>query len=419
MSIMEELRELIAEDYYEILECAVETGDYTEVESRMAELIESDSHMTPYEGEKGTKYYKPFVQTVVPKVIDALKESLPNTWPEIPTSFEEIDQTRRRLGLTSYGSKQDVLYGFTSERYKAWGATLHGMGFTSACMSGVGKMVVTMAPRYLQFDSPDIVTRELEGAIPSDFWQSTDYLLGNSFAYTAATELLELAEDYEVDLEECEKCESMIAIIDAVLADDEADHILHAKATALRPVVSTICERATRGSRRQGENRLLDASKTKYSSSQEQIALKYMEDGKYLQKILNGKRVEHIQSNVKMVKNPLRDNKCEVDSIYRVIGEKGFVFVEAKARDNVSRTQLYQIFETFRLKLPHDWSIKVIALTMSEPSQEQREQQIETIVDLIEVAYDEASFGKITESLLAIKPCMHYRWEIIKTGTAS
>ena len=92
-----------------------------------------------------------------------------NTLPAISIKFEEIDHYRKELKFESYGSPQDVLYGFTSERYKNWGESLTKLFFQSASMTGVGEMLVTTAPRYLKFEIPNIEIDEIEGAIPFDF----------------------------------------------------------------------------------------------------------------------------------------------------------------------------------------------------------------------------------------------------------
>jgi hypothetical protein len=416
MPVMETLSQILDDNYFNILENAVVSGDYSAIENRLEELKESDTHAHPYSGERGTKYYKPFVQSLLPKIIPALQRSLPNDWPEIKISLSELDSVRRSLGIPNFGSPQDVLYGFTSERYKNWGGCLNGMGFTSACMIGQGEMVITMAPRYLIISKPDIVVSEIGGAISKDFWESVEYIFNKDSFYEILQDVklccnLEFPEGIESPDEDT--CEELNDYLGSVVAEESVSSALRIKAEALQFLLEEVLTEPNNATRRQKTLALLRSSLADVSVSQEQISLKYMEEGKYLQKLLNGSRVEHLQSNVKMVKNPLRGNKCEVDSIYRVIGEKKFVFVEAKARDYISRTQIYQLYETFRLRIPSDWDISVVALMKSSPSEEQSQRNIKDVIDLVEIHFDESKLGNITESLFEIKPKKHYRWEII------
>jgi hypothetical protein len=182
------------------------------------------------------------------------------------------------------------------------------------------------------------------------------------------------------------------------------------KAQTLLPMVSSIAAEENAVTRLRRYRNFL--APKQLNISQEQIGLKYADQGLFLQKTLGGYRLEHIQSNVKMIKNVLRGNKCEVDSIYRVIGEKALVLVEAKDKALISRAQLYQMYETFRIKLPLAWNPIVIAVMKSKPTLEQEREGYSTIIDLIKVGYDDKYLGSITESLSAITAAVHYRWLI-------
>ena len=157
-----------------------------------------------------------------------------------------------------------------------------------------------------------------------------------------------------------------------------------------------------------GDNYRTSPFKVANDHNQEQIAMKYADEGKYIQKILKGRKVEHVQSNVKMVVNPLRGNKCEVDAIYRVLGQKEVILLEAKGNNSISVGQLYQIYETFHIRLPKDWKITVIALLLSASS----DNTIRTIVDAVEVEFDKSVFGNVAASMHSISVKNHYQWRI-------
>lgn len=404
----------------EMLEQADETGNFQPIQDRIDGLLAEDSHRQPFAGEEGTKYYKPFVQTVVPKIVPALQGAIPaGRCPEIEILAAEIDAKRQELGIGAFGSPQDVLYGFTSERYADWGPTLDSFGFTSACMTGQASAVVCMAPRLLELKvQPDAEIEELEGAITRDFWESIRAVFGKN---TPSVEL-----------------NSIIQSINAPNLPFDLGNVDHVTATAVRDFLNTriengtllgpyrfraqelitllnpICEIESANTRRTRTRRVLAASAKNPKISQEQIGLKYADEGKFLQKLLGGARVEHVQSNVKMVKNPLRGNKCEVDSIYRAVGKDRIVLVESKDKRRVSRAQLYQLYETYRLRLPLEWNLDVVAVLLAKPTQVEEEQGLSAYIDLIRVAFDTTAFGQITESLIGVRPSLHYRWKIKK-----
>ena len=402
------LKEDLSEDYVSILERAADTGDFAPLEERLAKAIALDENMKAFAaGESATKYYKPFVQTVVAKIIPTLRTALQSgVCPEIPISFQELDQTRKSLGIDRFGSPQDVLYGFTSERYPNWGQTLDTMQFRSACMDGQGHVVVTMAPRLLELTSPDLTIQEHKGSITKDFWESVDCVFSDSIETILHDPKLfidneELAEDVHMQLVK-QVQNSSLSPIQALKARSLVKEL--EKKFEGNPAVKAKKIKAVVGKKKSGP-------------SQEQIALKYVDEGKFLQKILDGSRVEHLQSNVKMVRNPLRGSKCEVDSIYRVVGEKKIVLVEAKDKPRVSRSQLYQLYETFRLGMDSSWDLEVVAVFKQKPNPDQRSRNIETIIDLVIISFEETSFGEISESIWGVKPAQYVRWEIVKSQT--
>jgi hypothetical protein len=146
--------------------------------------------------------------------------------------------------------------------------------------------------------------------------------------------------------------------------------------------------------------------------TQEQIVLKFVTEGNYIQKLLNGHRIEHIQSNVKMVPNLLRDNKCEVDALYRVVGQKKILLLEAKGKSTIARAQLYGVYETFRSRLPIDWDLEIVAAMVTNPTNEQRANGISTCIDLIKVGLSGHLPDSFTERLLQVAPQRHFRWLI-------
>lgn len=417
MSIPKPILSSLPPDYAKLLEDAAKTGDFKPLEARLNAASERDDHMKPYAGQRGVTYYKSFVQTVVPRIIPALKDAIKNgVPPEIKVTFKELDERRESLGIPPFGSPQDVLYGFSSERYEDWGPTLEAMCFRSACMDGVGSVSVTMGERYLRPGKPDEEILELSGAIGRDFWSSAEALFSHRPPIRENIEFLagNIGKHKEAALLMLTPSErslrGLFKLVNLVLENPE---ITGPQRVSLELATMELKELADGFSEKKFKK--LFASRTGIGSgkmSQEQIALKYAEEGKYLQKLLNGKRVEHFQSNVKMVTNPLRDAKCEIDGIYRVTGDNHIVLVEAKGKDRVSRTQLYQAYETFRLKLPLNWKLTVVAILMSEPSVAQEVEGVRTVVDVIDVAFDDGAFGKITESLALIKPARHIRWKI-------
>lgn len=430
MPLIQGLQQLLPSDYFALLQAADATGDFSAIEARLQTLAESDSHMQAVaEGEIGTKYYKPFVQATYPRIIPALRSAIQNgTWPEIDLTFDDAQAIRRQLGLGSLGSPQDFLYGFTSQRYKNWGPTLFGMGFQSACMTGQQQMKVCMAPRFLDLSNPTMVIPELAGAISTTFWQSTQAIFGTQTVGSILAPILQSISDsslyseifqqtatgdYEVRKPaiSAETAQFIAATLDAAMTN--IPPLSQFYASTIRDKFASIAESIAEPKRRQKtlaclKEQLSGAAKAK----QEQLALKYMEEGNYLQKLLLGAKVEHIQSNVKMVANPMRGNKCEVDSIYRVLEQRRIVLVEAKGAPQVSCGQLYQLYETYRLKLPSNWEVDVVSLFVDDPTPEEASEGVARCVGMALVTFNEQFFGNVTASLLAVKPQRYLRWQI-------
>lgn len=395
------------EGYYDLLEDCCKKNEFKPLEKRLEDLRGNDINLKPYANdEKGSRYYKPFHHAAFPKIIESFRRDLPQgKIPIIDLSFSEIDEARKQLQISRFQSQQDVLYGFTSERYKKWGPTLTDMGFQSACMVGEAEINITMAPRYLELNDPDETITEILGGISQDFWQTVGIVFGNPYLNTIDDLSKYLIQsDSPIKpfsgLTKLQAGDNLIAFLSRISADVPLPMIDQRKASFLLD--------ALRSEREKIKPNFSSFYQMEQQMSQEQIGLKYADEGKYVQKILGGKRVEHLQSNVKMIKNPLRGNKCEVDSIYRVLGEKRIVLLEAKGKDSVSRAQIYQIYETFRLKTPNAWDLTVLVLLMSKS----KERANTTVIDMAEMAFDETCFGNITESLCSLKAHKHYRWLI-------
>jgi hypothetical protein len=272
-------------------------------------------------------------------------------------------------------------------------------------MIGEAKVVVTIAPRFLNVDNPDFETLELAGAISLDFWES-NAIVGSvaTFAEVCAsiTDGLNIfpgSRFHEIEWTQA----SIQLLIDSVAAQ------ANRKYTCLLTLLMNQIEDPSVTNLPDIWKRKLKLKK-KVKNSQEQIALKYIEEGRFLQKLLGGVTVDHLQSNVKMQKNPLRHNKVEVDSIYRAIGKKQIILVEAKDSLRVSRTQLYSIYEAYRLRIPQDWTVTVVAALLEKPNAVNGQQN--QTIDLIEVEFDDQVLGDIPESLFAVKPKKHYKWTI-------
>jgi hypothetical protein len=426
-----------------------DAGDFGPLKRRYRNAIRQDKWIKLAKGAtaKGVMYYVPFVRAVAPQILHAIRVALKDgTCPEIVVTAKEMTEIRKQRGIKAVESPQDVLYGFTSERYEDWGTALLNMGFVSACMSGEAIATVTMASRFLDVPvEADTTVHELEGTIPTDFHDSFRTIFSRNLAFfqvvrqiyrDEGTEhpfmpLIELAAAMKSDPGSAstkkmkkvavENCPETITTLFSdlrrfsissrnnltrVMAQVQMRHLKD-----LVDGVTTDRGRLDRLLKEVGSEEL-DGSRSVEESVQEQIVLKYVEEGNFLQKLLGGSRVDHIQSNVKMQKNILRGSKCEVDSIYRVLGRNEAVLVEAKGGAKISRTQLYQLYETFRLRLPASWELRIVAVLGSDPPQ--GEVEFSKIIDLVEVKFNKRKISQITESLVSIRPKKgrHFRWKI-------
>ena len=390
----------------ELYEHAVTSNNWNDVENYLNELILQDPHQQErIEDKQGQKYYKPFHRVVVAKIMGALKKHLPcKEIPRVNISFTEADECRELMGFEPYGSAQDFLYGFTSERYSKWGISLTGMGFRAACMSGVASAEVWIIDgRYIEplKNTPDFETEELNGGIAKDFYETASAVTANASPY-----LLEhICRTTGVDFQELTK------FLESRKKTDTNDNKIEKLKNLCMQVIhgdysslSKIQAKSLLQSINEGDSPS-KIIKEKKGVSQEQIGLKYCEEGKYLQKLFDGARVEHFQSNVKMVKNVLRKNKVEADSIYRILSEKTIIILEAKGKNTISKTQLYQLYETFQLKLPVGWKLEVVALFLTDKENKKA-------VDLVQIRFDESVIGDIGESLASISIKKHFRWLI-------
>jgi hypothetical protein len=397
-------------NYYKILLTSSNTARRDQLlKARFDRACAADPHMQPGATSK-QKYYKGLAQSLKSKVLIELTSSLNNgTCPELHITLQEGKNVARALGYTDFGSPQDFLYGFTSERYPNWSKALAAMGFVSAVMVGEQHAVVTMAPHDLDFSNPTKEIDELAGAIATDFWE-TGALTGSKPTFRELLDVLNI--NYVAT--------PTVSTIDGILLNIRNQLQVLPTASGYRIALAQLAEvelteieqGSKPSSRKQrfigkiGVNRPL-----RPNENQEQIALKYVEEGNLLQKLLGGRRVDHIQSNVKNQKNPLRGSGCEVDSIYRVVGEKCIVLVEAKAGDKISRSQLYQMYETFRLKLPYDWKVITIGVLLSS-RKVNMPTTVNAVIDMVEIKFDDDVFGRVTESLLNMSIVKHYRWLI-------
>lgn len=365
------------------------------------------------------KYSYIFVRLVERDIIEAYRRAIvEGDVPEIDVSLDEARALAASLNL-SFGSPADFLYAFTSERYERWMGLLHAFHLKSACMSGQGRCTVTIAPRFLDISSvpADKEVDELAGAISNDFTEAYAALFDKPSFKDGILESLTYAQREDLDLDGHIDIDVINLILSYLRENMSSEDFTLLKKDRMSPFLSEverISAMQSRSAIRSFKGKL--NQDTSVSLTQEQIALKFLEEGKFLQKLLLGKRVEDVQSNVKQVKNIRRSNKVEVDRIYKVAGEKEILLVEAKAGTKISRAQLYQLYETFSLKLPPGWQVKVVAVLInsraSHPMNSVLPEDVRLVLDLAEIEFDETVFGKITESLKNIRLKKHYRWLI-------
>lgn len=377
-------------------------------------LCQQDEYMQPG-ATADQKYYKTFAHLLKIDLVDNLIDALDRgVQPELPIKLELAREVAEKLGYGSFGSPQDFLYSFTSERSSKWPISIAKMGFKSAVMVGSQHAVVTMASRYFDFSQPKKTIDELSGAIAEDFWET----IAHTGSQPGLKEMLDYVyKTYELgtypvppapatfvdDLAEIEK-----NIASVPESDGYAKIVTHLISKSIEKIHA---QPDLRLQIREYNKQIGDTRLKRLNQRQEQIVLKYVQEGNLLQKLLGGRRVDHIQSNVKNQRNPWRQSSCEVDSIYRVVGEKAIVLVEAKAGNAISRSQLYQIYETYRLKLPKDWEVIVVGVLLAEPSADM-DPTVRTVIDMAEIIFDDNALGRVTESITNMSVGRHYRWLI-------
>jgi hypothetical protein len=404
----------ISEDpaYLTAVNALDQNGDETLLQQFIRGHADEDSLICGVVTEDASSYnpsYKTvFANTLLPKILPAVKDAVSTgKIPYIELSFSDLDRKRQELNLKPFGSPQDVLYTFTSDRAVDWGRTLTKTMFRSACMAGEAKVVVTVAPRFVNLSVPNFETNELEGAISLDFWES-NLIVTDSFNFNSSINWLIARcglSGVQYDTTRKWDAQTIRTFVDSVT------QVSDAKVQCLISCIRNLVSESDQDAYLRKWNSHMRKKEKLAKGSQEQIALKYIEEGRFLQKLLGGVLVDHLQSNVKMQKNPLRGNKVEVDSIYRAIGRKQIILVEAKDNNKVSRTQLYSLYETYRLRLPQDWALTVVAALLSKPDRSQQT-NISQIIDLVELDFDENHLGDIPESLFGVGPRKHYRWNI-------
>ena len=373
----------------------------------LREFIETQKLECPFLNDLGDKRQNRYLRLVahasIEKIFSAYSISrMEGKFPEFELSFiADIKPKIEELGLP-LGSQQDLLYTITSERAPGWIDCLTNLGFKSACMSGEGCALILTSDRFLNLDSPDLELYELPGSIPKEFYINLDVIRSPSpplsdFLSNTPPEVLEEIFGAEAPPEEWNARQ-----INSFLT-------LQAEGSGLIPTLAKILSEEflpPDEARVKKWNQLLMATQKK-QGSQEQLVLKYISEGKLLQKLLGGTIVDHVASNVKMQVNPLRKNKVEVDSVYGIIDREkpGIVLVEAKDKPTISITQLYSLYETYRLRLPPSWSLHLVAALMNEGKES-------LSIDLVEVNFNDNHLGDISLCLNSYSKKTHYRWTI-------
>ena len=322
-------------------------------------------------------------------------------YPEIRVSYnDDLVPVFKRLNI-SPGSPQDTLYTLTSERAAAWADSLASVGFHSACMSGPGTATLTTLPRLL-VSTPDRELDELPGSITRDFYRNLEVIKQNS------VQLREFV-SYAIDNINCpyNSNEPILWSVDQIEDLKQWCKNEGGLITILAEIVFP--QYYKNGQALAGKWNKGLKSNSLQKGSQEQLVLKYIQEAKLLQKFLGGTIVDHVASNVKMQVNPLRKNKVEVDSIYGIVGGErpGIILVEAKDKPTISTTQLYSLYEAFRLRIPPSWDLHLIAALMADSTDEMA-------IDLIDVHFPDNALGSISDSLANHKIRRHYRWRIAK-----
>jgi hypothetical protein len=323
-------------------------------------------------------------------------------YPEIRVSYnDDLKPVFDRLNIAP-GSPQDILYTLTSERAAGWAESLSKLGFLSACMSEVGTATLITQPRLLDTSAPDKILDELPGSITIDFYRNLEAIQQSS------VQLRDFLIFASKNINYPEKF-IKLEIWDINHIEDLKNWCQH-EGGLINLLAKTVFPQyyAKNQISLTKWNKDLKAN-SRQKGSQEQLVLKYIHEAKLLQKFLGGTIVDHVASNVKMQANPLRKNKVEVDSIYGIVGGErpGIVLVEAKDKPTISTTQLYSLYEAFRLRIPPSWDLHLIAALMADSPDEMA-------IDLIHVYFPDEALGNISRSLANLNIRRHYRWRIAK-----
>ena len=342
------------------------------------------------------------------RIFDAYADSRANhKYPVIKVSYQkDLSPLFSKLFKSKPGSQQDVLYTLTSERAKGWIPSLTALGFHSACMSAAGEADIITAKRLLATDEPDLILEELPGSIPAAFYDNLAMVQSQA---PSLKSILQHAVTDNVLTEDClnPKYEWTVEKINLTIEKMiGSGGLSEAYATVLNDELPNDDAKIVRHWKNQ-----IKRTKTT-PGKQEQLVLKFIAEGKLLQKLLDGKIVDHVASNVKMQKNPLRGNKVEVDSIYGVIGgdTRELVLVEAKDKPSVAITQLFTLYQTYRLRLPPDWRLTVVAALLNYT-----DEHIE--IDMMDVTFDDATIMEASSCINSAKIEKHYKWRISRINS--
>lgn len=404
------------EQLLRMLENADDTHNFEPLEQMLKHSIESDPLFSQ---DSRSLYRQMLAHASASKIIPALKRALLiGESPTIEISKDDGEKAARELGRSIPKSPQDFLYTFISERASEWIPTLELMGFTSAVMTGEQVMTLMSSPRLLDLanSTPDQTITELSSAMSNEFRETMAVLSDQpyvnvirSLAHEEQFQDLGLTSPYETN--------KIPALLEFLRSAWNSQESLRTKAQirlAIDEIERTVMSKTDNGERHRAFKRFVKKHAS-LQPNQEQLALKFLDQGRYLQKILGGAQVEEISSNLKMQPNRMRGNKVEVDRIYRVNGQKKVVLVEAKGGPKVSRGQLYQLYETFAIRLPREWDIDIAAVLMDYRSLQNdgiSQPRLSHIIDIAIVDFNDSYFGDPPNATLTMSTRSHFRWVV-------
>ena len=387
-----------------LLLAALESGSLGRVEEAVRH-VEAEDPQLDDNIQPGNKY----IFCAAKAVLSVCPSILLDAWdasraPEVVLRYEDLESVAKGRGW-SFGSPQDALYTLVSDRAENWSQSLNKLGFKCAIMSAPKTATFLCAERFL-VGEPDLVVVEMLGAITTDTLVGLDLL---TYKVDEQPACYFLSAATKLDGSFAEKVKSISD------KDDEKWRSLVDGVLSGLPSGSFVYRQAKQAAGLLLKKGGLSKVKKEITSprcgalpDQEQVALKFLDQGLFLQKLFNGISFEPIGNNVKMISNPLRKNKIEIDAVYRASGRNLIVAVEAKNNTKVSRTQVYSIYETLRLIAPADWDVEVVVLLTHKDSSVSSE----TNIDLILVDFDEGFFGELAESIDAVSPRRTIRWKI-------